>query len=401
MRAHAFGWTSDTPIVVFGDDWGRHVSSMQHLFRHVAERHPVIWVNGIGHRVPRLRRGDARRAWQKARAMLGGGATGSRGDVDIGARPRLVLQPRVLPWHHWRAVHALNTRSLLRSLRQALGQLGMSAPPLLVTGSPPSVGVVGRLGEVASVYFCMDDFLHLPDVSPEMLGPLEQRLLRRVDAVVATARSLLESKRPRSGKVYYLPQGVNYEHFAAPQPQPSDLARLPRPWIGFAGGVTTPVDVDLVHRLAAAFSTGSIVLVGPVALPRTALGAPNIHLLGPRLYRDLPGYLQAFDVGLIPYVLNPHTIAVDPLKLLEYLAAGIPVVTTDLPEVRKYSEAVSIASTHDAFVAAVRTAIERPEGTPRQRQSVAREHGWNRRAADLLEVFADVVEGRSSGVAVG
>jgi glycosyltransferase involved in cell wall biosynthesis len=277
----------------------------------------------------------------------------------------------------------------------------MSAPPLLVTGSPPSVGVVGRLGEVASVYFCMDDFLHLPDVSPEMLGPLEQRLLQRVDAVVATARSLLESKRPRSGKVYYLPQGVNYEHFAAPQPQPSDLARLPRPWIGFAGGVTTPVDVDLVHRLAAAFSTGSIVLVGPVALPRTALEAPNIHLLGPRLYRDLPGYLQAFDVGLIPYVLNPHTIAVDPLKLLEYLAAGIPVVTTDLPEVRKYSQAVSIASTHDAFVAAVRTAIERPEGTPRQRQSVAREHGWNRRAADLLEVFADVVEGRSSGVAVG
>jgi len=242
---------------------------------------------------------------------------------------------------------------------------------------------------VASVYFCMDDFLHLPNVSPEMLGPLERRLLERVDAVVATARTLTESKRPRSGRAYYLPQGVHYEHFATPRPPPADLAELPRPRIGFAGGVAAPVDVELVHRLAAAFPSGSVVLVGPVTLPRAALAAPNIHLLGPRAYRDLPGYLQAFDVGIVPYVLNAHTVAVDPLKLLEYLAAGIPVVTTNLPEVRKYAAAIAIGSTHDGFVAAVREAVQRP-GTPQRRQALAREHGWNRRAAELLGILAEV-----------
>jgi len=387
-------WEEGGGIVVFGDDWGRRVSTMQHLFRHIAATHPVIWVNGIGHRLPTLRPSDVRRAWRKARAMLHGGATGSDGTVGIGQNPRHIVHPRVLPWHHWPAVHALNTRSLVRAIREALALHGLAEPPLLVTGSPPSAGVLGRLGEAASVYFCMDDFLHLPNVSPGMLAPLEQRMLARVDAVVATARSLTESKRPASGRVYYLPQGVNYEHFATPRPVPPEVAVLPRPRIGFAGGLTTPVDLDLVRRLAAEHPTGSVVLVGPVFLDVHDLAAPNVHVLGPRPYRDLPAYVQAFDVGIIPYVLNEHTVAVDPLKLLEYLAAGIPVVTTDLPEVRKYRDAVTIAATPQAFVTAVRDALDAPDGSRAARRAVARNHGWDRRARELLGILTEVAGAR-------
>src|SRR5690606_27560322 len=148
--------------------------------------------------------------------------------VAGGTQPRLIGPPRVLPWHNLALVHEANTRSLVRSVKRALRSLGASEPLLLVTGTPPAASVLGRLGEVASIYLCMDDFLHLPNVSPRMLGPLEQRLLARVDATVATARALVESKRPRSGRSYYLPQGVNHGHFATPQAPPERLASLPR-----------------------------------------------------------------------------------------------------------------------------------------------------------------------------
>lgn len=379
------------PIVVFGDDWGRNVSSMQHLFRHIARDYPVTWVNAIGHRVPTLKPADLRRIGQKLRAVASRRPPGDAGIIEFGAAPKRVIQPRVLPWHHLAPVRAFNARSLSRAVKEALRAQGMLEPPLLVTGTPPSVAVLGRLGEIASVYLCMDDFLHLPGVSSWMLAPLERELLQRVDATVATARALTESKRPASGRSYYLPQGVNFEHFSAPRAIPAELLPLPRPLIGFAGTVMSPVDIALLRRLAEEWPGGSLVLVGPVRMDVTAIQRPNVHVFGQRPYRDLPAWVQAFDVGLIPYQLNEHSLAVDPLKLLEYLAAGVPVVTTDLPEVRKYSSAVAIAPGHDDFAAAVRAAIERPRGNRESRQAVARQHGWDSRAADLVRIFEEVL----------
>jgi glycosyltransferase involved in cell wall biosynthesis len=379
-----------TPIVVFGDDWGRHVSSMQHVFRPLVCRNPVVWVNAIGHRVPRLASADLRRAWEKGKALLGWQNSTNR---SSGARPRVVVEPRVLPWHYLSSVHTFNTWSLVRAIRKALAGIGTAEAPVLVTGSPPSVGVVGRIGEVASVYFCMDDFLHLPGVSARMLGSLEQRLLARVDGVVATAEKLTHTKRPRSGRSFYLPQGVNFQHFATPRPEPDDIRTAPRPRIGFAGGVSECVSLPVLRQLSQAFPEGSIVLVGPVSVDLAALRCPNIHVLGPRPYNELPAYVQSFDVGIIPYLRSPWTEAVDPLKLLEYLAAGIPVVTTVLPEVQKYAAAVKIADEGAEFVQAVRECL----GVDRTRaramgQELAAQHTWELRANRLIDILGELVE---------
>ncbi len=381
----------ECPIVVFGDDWGRRVSSMQHVFREIVERRRVVWINGIGHRVPSLRAEDLRRAWEKAWSMVGQGPKLPVEAAFDDRKPEIILQPRVLPWHHWHTVAAYNRRTLLRLIRGALDQLNTSAPPMLVTGSPPSTVVVGRIGEVASVYFCMDDFLHLAGVTNEMLGPLERRLLRRVDAVVATAESLTRSKVPRTGAAHYLPQGVNFEHFATTRSVPEELAHLPRPIIGFAGGVSACCDFSLIRKIADANPSASVVFVGPIAVEDTAvLDRPNIHLLGPRPYRDLPAYVQAFDVGLIPYLLNEWTLAVDPLKLLEYLAAGIPVVSTEIPEVLKYRDAIAVADSEDAFISAISRALNPNGGAAAARQSrqgIAQQHSWRHRADALLDII--------------
>jgi glycosyltransferase involved in cell wall biosynthesis len=117
----------------------------------------------------------------------------------------------------------------------------------------------------------------------------------------------------------------------------------------------------------------------------------NIHLLGNKPYDVLPAYVQAFDVGLIPYILNDWTRSVDPLKLLEYLASGIPVVTTTIPEVMKYASAIHIGRDTQTFVKAVAQALNEPASARADRQAVARRHTWAKRADRLMEIISQVV----------
>lgn len=381
-----------TPFVVFGDDWGRRVSSLQHLFRRIIPRYPVVWVNSFGHRAPRVTVYDLKRAAGKLRAMLRGPAT-PRGQGSFSELPAAVIEPKALPWHNVPFVHALNTRSLLRDIRRALERVAPppSAPPVLVTGTPAAVGVVGSLGEQVSIYFCMDNYAELPGVSRTAIEPLERSLLGRIGAVVATAAELRKSKSPASARAFHLPQGVNFDHFATPQPVPPDLARLGTPRIGFAGGVSECCDLALIQAVAATNPRASVVLVGPVSVDLSVLTSPNIHVLGERPYATLPAYVQAFDVGIIPYVLNQWTRAVDPLKLLEYLAAGIPVVSTPIPEVHKYAAVIRLASGPTEFAHAAVAAYVGDRLELRQtRQHVAREQTWEHRAAQFLDIVSEL-----------
>jgi glycosyltransferase involved in cell wall biosynthesis len=374
---------------------------MQHLFRQIMPDYPVVWVNSFGHRVPRVTLYDLKRAAAKLRAMVWGSA-GSGEPGLLQERPAALVEPKALPWHHVPLVHALNTRSLLWDTRRALQRVAPSRPPVLVTGTPAAAGVVGALGEQASIYFCMDNYAELPGVSRTLVDPLERALLGKVGAVVATAAALQESKRPASARAFYLPQGVNFEHFATPQPLPPELARLSSPRIGFAGGVSECCDLALIQAVAAANPQGSVVLVGPVSVDLSVLTSPNIHVLGNRPYATLPAYVQAFDVGIIPYVLNDWTRAVDPLKLLEYLAAGIPVVSTPIPEVHKYASVITCASGAAEFARAAVAACagDRLE-LRRARQDVARQQTWEQRATQFLTIVRDLCANGAAASRVG
>ncbi len=378
------------PWVIFGDDWGRHVSTMQHLFRTMVGDDPIVWVNSYGHRLPQLTLYDLGRAARKIQRML----RPEPSAAVTGPVPSRIVHPKALPWHNLQVVQAFNERSLLRDIRRALAAVSPGVAPYFVTGTPMTPGIVGQLGEQAAIYFCMDDYAELPNVTGNMIRPLEEKLLTVVDGVVATARVLVEKKVPRSGRVQYLPQGVNYEHFSEPRPVPADLAHLPRPIIGFAGGVSAACDIDLLLGLADANPTGTVALVGPVSIDTTRLTRPNLVLLGNRPYAELPAYVQGFDVGIIPYILNDWTRAVDPLKLLEYLAAGIPVVSTELPEVLKYRDVVHVARSNDDFIGAVRRALAGEGATRSVRQALALENTWNRRGETLRTFVTQIARER-------
>jgi glycosyltransferase involved in cell wall biosynthesis len=211
--------------------------------------------------------------------------------------------------------------------------------------------------------------------------------------VVTTSRTLCEARSAYNPNTHWIPNGVELEHFAAAQPPrlAADIVRLPRPVVGFVGGLSSWVDVPLLADLARSRPDWSLALVGPGGTDLAPLrGLPNVHLLGPRPYRDLPAYLAGMDVGLIPFVQDEVTRNADPIKVYEYLAAGLPVVATDLPALRRLGDLVRLADSPARFQGQVEAALaEGREARRAERQAEAARHTWHSRFTEferLLEV---------------
>jgi glycosyltransferase involved in cell wall biosynthesis len=160
---------------------------------------------------------------------------------------------------------------------------------------------------------------------------------------------------------------------------------LTKPVIGFIGLIQDWIDQDLIAHVAERHPEWSLVLVGKAIVDVSRLARlPNVHLLGRRPYADLPAYCKGFSVGIIPFVLNELTHHVNPIKLREYLSAGLPVVSTPLPEVMHHAEHASIAKEPQEFVAALERAVA--EDTPalrRRRSERMRKEAWEHKVAEI------------------
>jgi glycosyltransferase involved in cell wall biosynthesis len=220
----------------------------------------------------------------------------------------------------------------------------------------PAPGMLGAFNELGVVYDCMDELSQFR-FAPTDLGAREQLLLDNADVVFTGGHRLYESKRRFHSNVHFFGCGVDAAHFGAaraldtpvPADVPTDRARV----LGFYGVIDERLDYQLIARLAADSPDASIVMVGPVVKidPRDLPQAPNLHWLGQRDYSQLPGYVKAFDVCLMPFALNEATEYINPTKTLEYMAAGKPIVSTAVADVvRNFTPVVSVADSHDAFV---------------------------------------------------
>jgi glycosyltransferase involved in cell wall biosynthesis len=255
----------------------------------------------------------------------------------------------------------------------------------------------GQFGEECVVYYCVDEFSEFSGYDPAAIREAEARLARRADLVVTTSQALYEAKRRLSENVVLVTHGVDYEHFARATAResavPADIAGLPRPVLGFWGLIQDWLDVELVAEVARRRPAWSVVLIGEAATDASALrGLPNVYLLGRRAYGELPAYAKGFDIAMIPFRVNALTQAVNPIKLREYLSAGLPVVSAPLPEVRAYGEWVRIATDAGEFVAACEE-IWAAEG-PRRRDG-ASAFAAARQSAMRGETWAAKVEGVS------
>jgi glycosyltransferase involved in cell wall biosynthesis len=188
-----------------------------------------------------------------------------------------------------------------------------------------------------------------------------------------------------------LPHGVDTDHFARaanPETRPAPLfGPIRRPIIGFVGQINERLDRDLIRFVARAHPEWSIVFVGPILRgldvgPLQAL--QNVHFLGPADLDRLPEFLKPMDVCMVPFLVNEHTRTMNPLKILEYLAAGKPVVSTPLPALRSYEPHVGIAGSAAEFAAAVEQALaEDGDMQRRARAEFAGEHSWESRLEEI------------------
>ena len=220
--------------------------------------------------------------------------------------------------------------------------------------------------------------------------------MERSDLVVVSSSRLLETKLPHNRNTRLLLHGVDVDHFRSACSSdiaiPADCPALRHPVIGFFGLVADWVDLAVVRYLATARPEWDFLMIGEIRTDVSALRAlPNVYLLGRRDYKSLPGYCKAFDVAILPFVVNELTLAANPLKLREYLAAGLPVVATPLPEVCKLASLVSTAHTPEDFLREIEASLANGKCGPDIATSRAMDgHSWDARIEELGEFISDL-----------
>jgi glycosyltransferase involved in cell wall biosynthesis len=354
--------------VVWHDVWQRPQEIAERLSRRV----PVTFVGPT----PVHRMLEARDRWVERQTRCGGRLT-VHSPLMVPGEYRSALIRR------FNAGHALR---LVRRLRIA------PASCTLFLNSPFVPALVERVAWGLVVYDWMDDFTGFR-WAPRGSDALERRTMARVDLSTAGTQFLSEAKREVSGDITFVPNGVRFEAFSeCDDPRPADLPEGFDHVIGYVGTLSDRFDTELVEGVAGENPRAAVVLIGP---QHGSLGRPprgeNIFLLGLRPHGSLPAYLRHFDVGLIPFRTGRGAEAVNPTKLLEYAAAGVPVVSTALPDVvHLFGDCVGIGETAEAFGANVKRALA---GGMREEQTRATERAraasWDETADRLWALILE------------
>jgi len=369
-------------IICIASNWAYDPTSKHHVMKLLAERNHVIWVNYHASRRPALSGADLRAATGKLRQIIDG--------PRRVAENITVITPLVIPLPGSRVSTALNRQLLVRQIKRVLKDLP-PRPVQLWTFAPDVDYLAGRFVEEALVYYCVDDFSEFTGYDRDATRAAESRLCERTDLIVTTSQALHDSKRDLAHKTVLVTHGVDASHFATASHAtiPSDLADIPRPRLGFWGMIQDWIDLNLLGDVASARPDWSIVLIGEALVDTSPIrGLPNVHLLGRKSYAALPAYAAGLDAGLIPFKQNALTRAVNPIKLREYLAAGLPVVSTPMPEVARYSQWVRIADSADTWIRAIKDALcNETDAIRRARQEAMACETW---AMKLLEIESHI-----------
>jgi glycosyltransferase involved in cell wall biosynthesis len=230
--------------------------------------------------------------------------------------------------------------------------------------TPMALKFSRHLQPVLTVFDCMDE-LSAFKFAPQELKDLEAELLEKADVVFTGGASLYAAKEHRHKNVHLFPSSIDSKHFGQARQamvEPQDQQGIPHPRLGFFGVIDERFDIQLIRDAAAAQPDWHFVLVGPVVKidPATLPQAANIHYTGGRSYQELPAYLAGWDIALIPFALNESTRFISPTKTPEYLAAGIPVISTPIRDVvNPYGEQklVHIAANAEELIAAGQTIL--------------------------------------------
>ncbi|MCW2992971.1 MAG: glycosyltransferase family 1 protein [Conexibacter sp.] len=380
---------SGQDIVCVGfSDWNNTIlTNEQHLLTRMAGDNTILFVESLGLRRPQVAGRDlkriARRLWrgvQPPRAVDG----------------LHVLSPLVLPLHDVAAARRFNAYVLPWLVRRAARKLGMRTPILWSFVGQAEV-LIDPLQPSKVLFYNDDDHGAKKGIDAESFYAAEAKFAARADAILCSAPEITARMRALNDHVYDAPNVADTAMFAtalADGPVDPALAALPGPRIVFVGAIQAhTVDVPLVVELATARPDWSLAFVGPVGTgdPGTDVSAmaelPNVHLLGPRRYTELPDVLRGADAAMLPYLTGGAMRSVFPMKTYEYLAAGRPVVTTPLPALADVPD-VARAATGAEFAARLQEVMDADTPQERKRRSDAvQSHSFEARIEQIGAVL--------------
>lgn len=372
-------------------DWWYHnrAHSDFQLLRRVAKHRKVLLVNSIGLRMPSPGKSTQflRRIFRKAMSVA------KLVRQPIPETPNFyVMTPAPLPFYGKPWLRKLNSVLVRTQVRAVCFFLRMGTPVVVAT-IPTAWDVVKPMKHQGLIFNRSDRHSAFPEADQGTIAALENQLLSNSDTVLYVSRALQEEESALTGeRAHFLDHGVDVDHFTRRDVLPADIASIPGPRIGFFGSLDDYlVDFDLIEKVAQEFPEASVVLIGDATCSMERYAKyPNVHWLDFRAYEQIPGYGSGFDVALMPWLDNDWIKHANPIKMKEYLALGLAVVSTDFPEVERYSDVIRIASGEADFIDQVRLTLK--DGglkTPAERRAAVLASSWDSRARELMQIAED------------
>ena len=371
-------------ILCFSHDWTGDPLSKTHLMRVLSKENRILWINAIANRMPTTSAKDISRIFNKLKKF-----TEPVKEVE---KNIFVLNPLAIPAYGNEAVRTFNQKFLISQVKKAMRKLHFQTPINMVFN--PAAGLLaGKLGEAQLIYYCVDEYTAFTGAS-KGLKEIEESLFEKADLVIVSAEKLLTDKKRFNENTFIIRHGVDFSHFQKALFEetkiPAEIVDLPKPIIGFHGLLADWVDYELIKKTAEHFKSGSVVLIGKIAVDaeqkvKILDDVKNVHFLGRKLYSELPNYCKGFAVALNPFAISELTLAANPLKVREYLAAGLPVISTDIPEVA-ILENCRIGKTHEEFIRQIEEALENP-GPQKAISDAVQNESWAARIEELREIM--------------
>lgn len=292
-----------------------------------------------------------------------------------------------------------NEKHLLRQIKRVMRDLSWNATHLWINQHEAAHLLVAEIAP-KSVYDITDDWSKFSGNQSQLEVIIDQdaTLCSSCDHVIVCSQQLFYDKASLvdAEKLYLIPNGVHVDHYEAvaemSKPVHARAQYWKKPTFGYTGTIHGDrVDVSLIASIAKAYPSATIALVGPNLLGQAEQQEldqfGNIVFTGPQPYADLPDIMRAFDVCMVPHLVTPFTESLNPIKLWEYLAAGKPIVSTNVAGFRDFAKHVFIAGTHDEFVKDLSSALTTDKSSSLDRQDVAHQHSWDSRLDDVLRVL--------------
>jgi len=310
-----------------------------------------------------------------------------------------------LPLALFSVVSNLNLRIYANAIKRAAAKINIHHPMIftylpVINAHSPFQKLMDYLEGSPLIYDCVDEHSETIGYTPEVAALVHQwdlELTAKADLVFVTAQGLYQARQHLNRKLYLSPNGVDVAHFSkalmGSTKIPADLASIAEPRVGFVGSLSDWIDYGLIARVAKRYPDYNLVLIGPLKRglkPLELEGLPNVHFLGKKSLEELPGYMKGLACGINPFKKVGIAEKVNPLKVYEYLAAGLPVISVDMPEVRPLMEVIFIARSDEEFIKAVENVVTgRFKLDTAKAAEVLNRHDWDIIFSDLIERVAE------------